>query len=230
MKKAWLSGQFESGYVFEMLDERAKVFIEYGPVESSWVPVDADDYMMLGCFWVSGKYKASGHGKNLLASAIKEAKDQNKKGLLALVGKKKFHFMSDGKWLIRQGFEVVDENESGFQLLAYSLTPSENPPRFKSSVKTGLIEGEEDLVVYYSSKCPFTDHHVKVSLKETMEKRKISYRIHYIDSKDKAMACPSPNTIFSVFYKNKFLTTDLSICMDSRFDKALDRYLKQRDA
>lgn len=29
--------------------------------------------------------------------------------------------MSDGKWLLKQGFQVVDETETGFQLLAYIL-------------------------------------------------------------------------------------------------------------
>ena len=30
LKKTWLKNEFENGYVFRRLDERAKVFIEYG--------------------------------------------------------------------------------------------------------------------------------------------------------------------------------------------------------
>jgi len=66
---------------------------------------------MLGCFWVSGKYKKNGHGKALLKEAI-EAKSQNKAGLVTVVGTKKRHFMSDTKWLLRQGFEVCDSATS----------------------------------------------------------------------------------------------------------------------
>ena len=51
-KKRWLSNEFDNGYVFKRLDERAKVFIEYGPAEQAWLPIIAPDYLALGCFWV----------------------------------------------------------------------------------------------------------------------------------------------------------------------------------
>ena len=73
LKKQWLSQEFDNGYVFRRLDERAKVFIEYGPAENAWVPVSAPNYMMVGCFWVSGRYKGNGHGKALLKEAIDDA-------------------------------------------------------------------------------------------------------------------------------------------------------------
>lgn len=31
--KEWLKKEFDNGYVFRRIDERAKVFIEYGPAE-----------------------------------------------------------------------------------------------------------------------------------------------------------------------------------------------------
>lgn len=60
LKKAWLKKEFDNGYVFRRIDERAKVFIEYGPAEKAWVPVSAPNYLMINCFWVSGKYKDAG--------------------------------------------------------------------------------------------------------------------------------------------------------------------------
>lgn len=33
LKKEWLKKEFDNGYVFRRIDERAKVFIEYGPAE-----------------------------------------------------------------------------------------------------------------------------------------------------------------------------------------------------
>lgn len=47
LKKTWLKNEFENGYVFRRLDERAKVFIEYGPAEKAWVPVNAPNYLIL---------------------------------------------------------------------------------------------------------------------------------------------------------------------------------------
>jgi hypothetical protein len=37
-KKAWLTREFDNGYVFRRLDERAKVFIEYGDAKKTWIP------------------------------------------------------------------------------------------------------------------------------------------------------------------------------------------------
>ena len=109
LKKTWLKNEFENGYVFRRLDERAKVFIEYGPAEKAWVPVNAPNYLMINCFWVSGKYKGCGHGKALLQSAVEDAKAQGRDGLVTVVGTSKFHFMGDAKWLLRQGFETIEK-------------------------------------------------------------------------------------------------------------------------
>ena len=83
-KKQWLSGEFDNGYIFRRLDERARVFIEYCPAEKAWIPVTAPNYMMMGCFWVSGKYKGHGHGKALLKECIQDAKNKQKDGLLPI--------------------------------------------------------------------------------------------------------------------------------------------------
>jgi hypothetical protein len=39
----------------------------------------------------------------------------------------------------------------------------------------------------------------------------------------KAQSAPTPATIFSLFFDGKFVTTDISICMDSRFDKIIGK-------
>lgn len=80
-KKDWLKREFNNGYVFRRLDESAKVFIEYGPAESAWVPITAPNYFNVNCFWVSGKYKKNGYGKALLRSAIDDAKNNEKADL-----------------------------------------------------------------------------------------------------------------------------------------------------
>lgn len=53
-KKAWLRERIQEGLVFLKLDVRGKVFIEYIPAEKAWCPIDADGYMFIDCFWVSG--------------------------------------------------------------------------------------------------------------------------------------------------------------------------------
>ena len=56
-KKAWLAERFDDGLVFLRSVERGKCFIEYIPAENVWCPVDADGYMHINCFWVSGAFK-----------------------------------------------------------------------------------------------------------------------------------------------------------------------------
>ncbi|QZY53938.1 YoaP domain-containing protein [Crassaminicella profunda] len=40
---------------------------------------------------------------------------------------------------------------------------------------------------------------------------------------EQAQTAPSSATIFSLFHEGKFITTDISVCMDSRFDKIVGK-------
>ena len=219
LKKGWLKKEFANGWVFRRLDERAKVFIEYGPAEKAWVPVTAPHYFMIGCFWVSGQYKGKGHGKALLQEVIDVAKKQGKDGLVTVVGKKKFHFMSDTKWLLKQGFVECDTTPAGFSLLCLRFNDKAPLPHFNTEAKQGTCPEKNGYVVYYTNRCPYTEYHVKESLAETAEKRKLTITVIKLETMAQAQAAPSPATIFSLFYNGTFITTDLSVCMDSRFDK-----------
>jgi GNAT superfamily N-acetyltransferase len=224
LKKDWLTGEFEKGYVFRRLDARAKVFIEFGPAETAWVPISAPNYLMIGCFWVSGKYKKHGHGKALLQAALSAAEKQNKAGLVTVVGKKKFHFMSDTKWLLRQGFEIQETTPAGFCLISKSLKENSPKPVFKDSVKSGECPEKKGLAAYYANRCPYSEYHVQNSLVETAEKRGLPLKIIKLETMEAAQAAPTPATIFSLFLDGEFVTTDISVCMDSRFDKIMSKH------
>lgn len=218
LKKAWLKKELDNGYVFRRLDARAKIFIEYVPAEKAWIPVDAPGYLMINCFWVSGQYKGNGYAKALLKFAIDDAIAQGKNSLVTVVGTKKFHFMSDTKWLLRQGFETIETLPNGFSLLALKIAAVQNPS-FKECVKSGECEEKEGLVVYYTNRCPFTDYYVNGSLWVLAQENNIPLKIIKLETMEQAQTSPSPATIFSVFYNGKFLTTDMSICVKSRFEK-----------
>lgn len=222
MKKRWLKKEFDNGYVFRRLDARAKVFIEYVPAEKAWIPVDAPEYLMINCFWVSGQYKGQGYAKALLESAIEDAKVQGKNGLVTVVGTKRFHFMSDTKWLLSQGFESIENLPNGFSLLALKFDKNAPNPSFKESVKTGECGQKDGLVVYYTNRCPFTDYYVNGSLWVLAQEKNIPLTIIKLETMEQAQACPSPATIFSAFYNGQFLTTDMSMCVESRFGKILN--------
>jgi GNAT superfamily N-acetyltransferase len=225
LKKDWLKKEFDNGYVFRRLDERAKVFIEYGPAEKGWAPIEAPNHLLINCFWVSGQYKGKGYAKALLQSAIDDAKAQGKDGLVTIVGTTKFHFMSDTKWFLRQGFETCETLPYGFSLLVKKLNPQAENPKFRESVKSGECEYKEGIAVYYSNRCPFTEYHINNSLQETARNKNLPLHIVKLATMEQAQSSPTPATIFSLFYDGKFVTTDLSACMDERFDKVVKKII-----
>ena len=225
-KKGWLKKEFENGYVFRRIDARAKVFIEYGPAEKAWIPISAPNYLNINCFWVSGKYKKNGYGKELLKLALDDAEKQGKDGLVTIVGTKKYHFMSDTKWFLKQGFEEIEKISSGFSILVKKINKNAKNPVFNKSVISGECSEKEDVVVYYSNRCPFSEFHAKNSLFETVKNRNLSLKLVKIETMEQAQMAPSPATIFSLFLNGKFITTDISVCMDSRYDKLISKSLK----
>lgn len=221
LKKEWLKKEFDNGYVFRRLDERAKVFIEYTAAEKAWVPVNAPGYVMINCLWVAGQYKGKGHARALLQSAIDDAGRQGKNGLVTVTGTKKFHFMSDGQWFSRHGFETVQKLPDGFSLMVLKLNRDAPNPSFNECVISGECPDKTGVVAYYSNRCPFTEYHMANSLKDAAANHGIPLKIIKLETLEQAQSAPTPATIFSLFYNGKFITTDLSACMDKRFEKVL---------
>jgi GNAT superfamily N-acetyltransferase len=222
-KKAWLKREFANGYVFRRLDERAKVFIEYVPAEKAWIPVEAPNYLMINCFWVSGQYKGKGYAKALLQTAIDDAKAQGRDGLVTVAGTNKFHFMSDPKWLLRQGFETIEKLPYGFSLMVKKLNSAAKNPSFNQSVYSGECADKNGLVAYYTNRCPFTEYNVNTELTKTAANRELPLKIVKLETLEQAQSAPTPATIFSLFYNGKFVTTDVGVCLDSRFDKVINK-------
>ncbi len=224
LKKRWLTKEFENGYSFHRLNARAKVFIEYCDAENAWVPIMAPKYIFIGCMWVSGKYKGNGYAKALLKKAEDDAKKHKKDGLVTIVGTKKFHFMNDAKWLLRQGFDEVEKLPYGFSLLVKKFNKQAKTPKFKNSVETGECNNKRGLTAYFTNRCPFSEYHVTNSLMEVAKNRNLSLKMIKLEAMEDAQNAPTPATIFTLFYHGKFITTDISVCMESRFDKIMAKH------
>ena len=205
-KKEWLKSQIPKGHVFRKLDDRGKIFIEYAPVENAFVPIEGDNYNYIYCFWVSGKFKKKGHGKKLLDYAIEDSKKKGKSGLCVIAGEKKLPFLSDGKYLKKYGFKVVDTFDS-FQLLALSFLDDASP-KFTNIAKENIISDSEDVVIYYTDECPYINNCI-LEIKEVCEKENLSINLNHIDTLEKAKNSPVILNNFAVFYKGVFLTHEL---------------------
>ncbi|WP_409200456.1 YoaP domain-containing protein [Methanobrevibacter sp. DSM 116169] len=206
-KKKWLKTQIPEGHVFRKLDDRGKVFIEYCPLEYAYVPIEGENYNYIYCFWVSGKFKKNGHGKNLLNYAIEDSKKNNKSGLCVITGKdKKLPFLSDGKYLVKHGFKVVDSTDS-FNLLALSF--DDNPlPKFSKKAKENKIADKKGVVIYYSDECPYINNCI-LEIKEVCNDENIDLKLIHLDTIEKAKDSPVILNNFVVFYNGEFITHEL---------------------
>lgn len=218
-KKDWLKCQFKDGYVFKKLDVRGKVFIEYVPVEKGWVPIDAPGYMLINCFWVSGKYKGNGHGKALYQECLNDAKNMN--GLVVVTGSKKQPFMSEKKFFKKQGFELCDTAAPYFELWYKPLKKDAPVPKFKDIARKGECDRKEGLAVYYTNACPFTEYYTHVELKRVAEQKGIPIAIIHLKTREEAQNHFVPHTIYSVFYQGKFITQHILN------EKHFDRFIPQ---
>lgn len=207
-KKEWLSYRMEEGLKFKKLDARGKVFIEYIPAENAWMPVKADGYMLINCFWVSGSFKGNGYGKALLEECEKDAKEQNKNGVVVVVGNKKKPFLSDKSFFIKHGYEVCDTTSPYFELLVKRFNPDPGTPQFNETAQKGMPENIKGIDIFYTPQCPFTIPYIEL-LNPSILASEVAIRTHQIKSKEEAQNHFCPITTYSVFINGKFETNEI---------------------
>jgi N-acetylglutamate synthase-like GNAT family acetyltransferase len=180
-KKEWLQQQFSDGLVFKKLDVRGKVFIEYIPAEKAWAPVDAPDYMMINCFWVSGQYQGKGYGKQLYQECLKDTEGKN--GIVVITSAKKQPFLNDKKFFQKQGFELADKAEPYFELWYKKLKKDAPLPKFKDIAKNARCNISKGLSVYYTHGCPFTEYYVNNELVNVAKAKGYEIKVVKIESR-----------------------------------------------
>ncbi|MCI7768646.1 MAG: N-acetyltransferase [Oscillospiraceae bacterium] len=206
-KKKWLEERLDEGLVFLKADARGKCFIEYIPAEKAWAPVDADGYMFIDCFWVSGQLKGHGYGRELLERCISDSREKGRKGLCVISSKKKLSFLSDPKFLSFMGFKECDAAEPYFTLMYLPFDEGAAPPKFKSCAVSPKIDGE-GFILYYSNGCPFNAKYVPI-IENAARENDIPFRSVHIDSCEKARNAPSAWTVSALFYNGKFVTHEI---------------------
>ena len=99
-KKKWIENKLNDGHVFRKLNARGKVFIEYEPIETAWVPIVGSNYEYIYCLWVAGSFKGKGIAKELLEYAINDAKTKGMSEICTLSSKKKKPFIGEKEFFI----------------------------------------------------------------------------------------------------------------------------------
>jgi ribosomal protein S18 acetylase RimI-like enzyme len=216
-KKSWLAERFADGLVFIKCDVRGKCFIEYIPAEKAWCPIEAEGYMHINCFWISGQFKGQGYSNLLLDECIKDSKDKDKKGLCVLSSKKKIPFLSDPEYLRYKGFIVADTAAPFYELMYLPFDMDAPKPRFKTSVKTPKIN-EQGFVLYYAYQCPFTAKYVPL-IENMARARNVPFKAIRFETTEDAQNAPAPSTSYCLFFNGKFVTNE--ILSDKKFEKLL---------
>ena len=204
-KKEWIKSKLKDGHVFRKLNARGKIFIEYEPLETSWIPVDGKNYMYIYCLWVSGSFKGKGIGKELLEYAIEDAKNKKMNGICTIVTKKKKPFIGDKKFFEHFNFKVVDE-VNDYELLALQFN-DKTPPKFCENARNMKIH-EKDFTIYYSNECPYVEYEIK-ELSDYANKNNIKINFIKIDSLEKAKNAPCIINNWANFYNGEFLSNTI---------------------
>lgn len=204
-KKLWIKSKLNDGLIFRKLNARGKVFIEYEPIETAWVPIIGCQYEYIYCLWVAGSYKGKGIAKELLEYAIKDAKEKGMHGLCTLSSKKKKPFIGEKEFFLHYGFKVVDEIED-YELLALSFDEHE-VPRFNDNARKMEIDCL-DFTIFYSPECPYVEYEVQ-ELSEYARNQGIEIHFIKIDSLEKAKNAPCVFHNWANFYQGKFISTTI---------------------
>lgn len=206
-KKEWLKNRMEEGLVFLKADIRGKCFIEYIPAENAWVPIEADNYMHINCFWVSGSCKGHGYANDLLNRCIDDAKAKGKAGLTVISSAKKKPFLSDPQYLAYKGFKLADTAEPFYKLLYLSFASQAQIPKWKECAKT-VKNDISGFSLYYTNGCPFTAKYVPI-LERCAVENHVPLTTIKIDSREKAQSVSFAWTNFALFYNGTYVTNEI---------------------
>ena len=214
-KKEWIKSKLKDGHVFRKLNARGKIFIEYEPIETAWVPINGKNYEYIYCLWVAGSFKGKGIAKEFLEYAINDSKEKSMSGICTLTSKKKKPFIGEKKFFEHYRFKVVD-SIGDYELLALKFDDSETP-KFNDNART-MKTDSQDFTIYYSNECPYLEYEVK-ELSDYAKEKNIKINFIKIDSLEKAKNAPCIFNNWANFYKGEFISN--TILNANSFEKTL---------
>lgn len=217
-KKGWMEQRFAEGYEFWKLDAQGKVLIEFIPAKNAWCPIQADGWLFIDCFWVSGQYKGKGYANALFQKAVDAAKQQSLKGIVALSGNKKQPFLSDPGFYKHKGFVEADTAPPHYVLLALPFKEGAPLPKFNNTVKQPQVS-DNGFVVYYTNHCPHTSKFVPL-LQEVAQNRGLPFTAVEITTTKQAQSAPNPFTAYAMFYNGQFVANE--IFSEPKMNKFID--------
>jgi len=219
-KKSFLSRSFGDGLVFRKLDVRGKVFIEYAPAEAAWRPVVAPGYLVVHCLWVSGRYQGRSLGLDLLDHCLEAAGDRH--GVVAVSGRAPY--LTDTRFYLHHGFELIEQTDTGFDLVCYRSDTSAPAPRLAENARRGTVPEDKGVHFEYVYQCPFVSTCL-MDMSDVARELGLAVTTRELDTVEKAQTAASPFGTFGAFLHGRLITHELM--SPSKFRKLLERELER---
>ena len=221
-KKDWLKTQFTSGLVFKKINERGKVFIEYMPIENVWKPIIGNKYMVINCLWVSGQVKGKGYSTELLNECISDAKRLKMNGVVVVSSNKVKPFLTDKKFYLKHGFEVIDSAEPYFELLVFKFDEKTENPMFTAKAKMAECDNNKGFTFIYSNQCVFMEEYVRL-LNNVAKKMNQKTTTKKLTSHIEAQENGSPFGTLGIYYNGRFITHELMT--EAKFERLIQEII-----
>jgi ribosomal protein S18 acetylase RimI-like enzyme len=222
-KKEWLKKRFKDGLVFKRLNERGKIFIEYMPVEKVWKPIKGKNFMAINCLWVAGRFKGQGIAKKLLKECIKDAKVQKMDGIVVTSSNKMKPFLTDKRFYLKYGFEIIDEAEPYFELLALVFNKEAKLPQFTKNALGTECKNKKGFTFIYSNQCPFMED-IAGQMEQVAKDKKVKFVVQKLITAKEAQQTGSAFGTAGLYYNGEFQTHE--IMPAKKFEKFIEEMKK----
>jgi GNAT superfamily N-acetyltransferase len=198
-KLEWMRARLREGMRYTLLTVNGcnAGMVEYVPGEFAWRGVEAGGYLFIHCFWVVGRNRGHGYGRQLLEACLDDAKGTN--GVAVVVSKA--HWLPTPKLFLKNGFELADHAAPSFDLFVKRLDPNAPLPRFRRNAAQ-LPPG---LTLYHSDQCPYTQNTPSIAVK-VGEQLKIPVNIVRVDSAHLAQESPCVYGTLGYFFNGEYLS------------------------
>ena len=180
--------------------------LEYLPGNFAHRPVNAENYMFIHCIFVGFKneFKGQGYALSLIDACIEDAKEEKMLGVAVVT--RKGAFMASSEIFLKKGFNIVDNVEPDFNLLAFKFDAKSKDPSFRTDILDKLDEYKNGLTIIRSVQCPYTEKNVNAILDSA--KNKFNLKTNLIDLKDSKSAQETPCAFgtFCMIYNGEIIS------------------------
>jgi GNAT superfamily N-acetyltransferase len=196
-KVVWLHDRLTEGMRYTLLQVHGRNagMVETIPGEYAWRGVEAQGYLFIHCFWVVGRNRKHGYGRQLLQACLEQARGTNGVAVVS----SRTHWLPTRKIFIKNGFELADE-VSPFELLVNRFKPDAPLPRFTRVLQSPL----PGLTLYYSDQCPYMQN-LPAVVQQVGDQIGLPVNLVHVENASQSQNLPCPYGVLGIFYNGELI-------------------------